>query len=311
MTEALSTDTTLDTTINEQTGQVADIDNTQTQENNLEENNTSDLTTETKEPADNDNATDTQTTTPVATTTEPSVEQLQSRLKEYELRDEETLRIRERLNLPNSDPQLLRYDTIEAQIDNQSQREWIALCNKYGVDYTPQGIDKSSQDLEAKDPKSYYQFKAEVDRLANDINYRKSAITGEKKNYEITAFYNQNKAILDGSPLVKQLVSNYVQQNFQQMKNPQAELNGLMDSIRLILTEGVEIGKAVSQVEKAKTDKSGVNANSSIATANTTTYDMGNNTKWTRSKIGNLSTSEFEKYEKDIMKAMANGEIDE
>ena len=181
MTEALSTDTTLDTTINEQPGQVADIDNTQTQENNLEENNTSDLTTETKEPADNDNATDTQTTTPVATTTEPSVEQLQSRLKEYELRDEETLRIRERLNLPNSDPQLLHYDTIEAQIDNQSQREWIALCNKYGVDYTPQGIDKSSQDLEAKDPKSYYQFKAEVDRLANDINYRKSAIVTGKQ----------------------------------------------------------------------------------------------------------------------------------
>lgn len=310
MTEAI---TTPDVTTNEQIGQVADTDNTQTQDINLEENNSSDLTT-TTEPTDNNNADATTevTTTTVAdaTSTQPNVDELQSRIKEYELRDEEAQRIRDRLNLPKSDPNLLHYDTIEAQINNQSQQQWIELCNRFGVDYTPQGIDKSCQDLEAKDPKAYYQFKAEMDRFANQVTSNKSAIANERKNYEIGSFYNQNKDLLEGSPVVKQMVSNYIQQNYNNMQAPAQELGGLMDAIRTILLEGVEVGKAVSQVEKTKNDKTGVSANSSIVTANASTTNLTTGKKFTRESIDKMSLAEYEKNEKAIIQAYQNGEIE-
>lgn len=313
MTEAI---TTPDNIVNEQTGQVADIDNTQTQVDNtsLEENNTSDLTT-TTEPTDTDNVptdqvSDQATDQVDTTSTQPNVDELQSRIKEYELRDEEAQRIRDRLNLPKSDPNLLHYDTIEAQINNQSQRQWIELCNRFGVDYTPQGIDKSCQDLEAKDPKAYYQFKSEMDKFANNVTYNKTAIANERKNYEIGSFYNQNKDLLEGSPVVKQMVSNYIQQNYNNMQAPAQELGGLMDAIRTILLEGVEVGKAVSKVDNAKNDKSGVNANSSIATANASTTNLTTGKKFTRESIDKMSLAEYEKNEKAIIQAYKNGEIE-
>lgn len=316
MVDNITSDTTVtDVTPIEQSSQVADTDNTQTQDTQvLEENNSSDLTT-TTEPFDNNTAEVEDITEQVDPSTEatskaPEVEQLQSRLREYELRDEEATRIRERLNLPQADPRIVQYETIEAQINNHSQREWIELCNKYGVDYTPQGIEKSCAELESKDPKAYYQFKSDMDRFSNNLEARKYEISSQRKNYEVNNFYQANKDLIDGSPVVRQMVSSYIQQNFNNMHNPTAELGGLMDAIRAILLEGVEVGKAYSQVEKAKNDKSRVNANSSIATANTQTTSLDSGRKWTASKVASLSTSEFEKYEKEIVNAMNNGLIE-
>ena len=306
-----STDVSIDTGADTQISQVDNLDTTQTQDDNLEENNSSSDTT-TSELTDDNTASeigDTGATQADATSTE-TVEALQSRLKEYELREEEALRIRERLSLPKVDPQVLQYETIEAQINNQSQREWIKLCNKFGVDYTPEGIEKSCNELESKDPKAYYQFKAEIDRFANTVQSQKSAIINERKNYEIQSFYNQNKDLLDNSPVINQLVSNYVQQNYSALQNPSQELSGLMSAIKTILLEGVEVGKAVSQVEKAKQDKSKVGANSSIATANSQAYNMQSQQKWTRDRINNLSIDEYAKYAKEIDKAMLSGEIE-
>lgn len=237
-------------------------------------------------------------------------EQLEAKLKEYELKEQEALELKTRLNIQNADPENIHLDTIEATLDNQAQQKWLQLCNQYGVDYTPQGIDKSMEELLAKDPKSYYEFQARGEKLYKDITAQKSEVRATRVNKEIGSFIEANKPILENSPIVSQLIGNYIQENYNNLQNPSQELGGLMEAIKMIYSEAIEIGKHVAKLDTVVNDKSGVSGNNSIATANTSSYQMNDGTKvFTRAEIAKMDTATFDKYSKLIEQQMLNGLI--
>lgn len=298
---------------------------TQTPQTNVEENNIADNTTQNTtdnienvadvlSPVETDGVTNTpedNTTDVKEEATAPTVEQLQDRLREYELKEQETANLKARLGIEESQqPESLQLDTIEATIDNRAQQNWIQLCNRYGIDYTPQGIESSSKQLLEKDPKLYYEFMASSKELYNNVESSKAQVKQTKNNYEVNQFVSQNKAILDNSPVVSQVISNYLEQNYNSMVNPLQELNGVMDLVKAVYAEALEVGQHMAKVDTVTKDRTGVSGSASIATTSTPVYPMDNGQKiFTRAEIRNMDNATFQKYEKVISDQMVKGLI--
>lgn len=278
----------------------------------VEENNSSDIPTE--NPTDND--------TPPAEAIESeeggkkdqpalSHEQLEAKLKEYEIKEQEALELRERLNIQNDSIESVHIDNIEATIDNKAQQGWIKLCNEYGVDYSPNGIDQSMQVLLEKDPKAYYEFKSRGESLYNSVSAQKKEIRDTRLGRDLGMFVEANKPILENSPAVRQIVDNYIQQNYSNMSdNAVQELNGLMDVIKMVYLEAVDVGKNAYKYETVANDKAGISGQSSIATASTPAYPLDGGKKiFTRDEVRRMDTRTFDKYRPIIEQQMKEGLI--
>jgi hypothetical protein len=255
-----------------------------------------------------DKATDLKEAPTPSTTLTP--EQMEAKLKEYEIKEQEAFNLKQRLGIKDVDTNNVHLDTIEATIDNRAQQAWIGLCNKYGVDYTPEGLDKSSQELLAKDPRAFYEWQSQGKELYQTVEAQKSEIHSTRVNHEIGSFVEANRAILDNSPIVKQIIGNYIQENFSSLTHPQEQLGGLMEAIKQIYAEAVEVGKHVAKYNDVANDKSAISGSNSIATANTSSYQMNDGVKvFTRDEIRRMDTATFDKYEKQIQQQMLNGQI--
>jgi len=270
----------------------------------VEENNNSEIVTK--------NVPDEITTEEVVETEKPTTpvltqEQLEAKLREYEVKEQEALELRNRLGI--EDDSNFYLDSVEASIDNQAQQKWIKLCNTFGVDYTPNGVDKTSEELLNKDPKAYYQWKAEGEKLFQEVQSGKSQIREARISQGVGEFVNQNRAILEASPVVNQLVGNFIKENYNTMTNPQQQLSSLMEAITMIYGEALEMGKQASKVDSIKNDRTGVSSASSIATANTSGYDMATDKVFTREQIRNMSTAEFDKNAHIIERLYKEGKI--
>ena len=240
---------------------------------------------------------------------EITLDEAKTKLKEYELREQEALDLRARLNIdtPTHNPHL---DTLEATVDNMAQQSWIKLCNEFGVDYTPEGIEKSQAELLEKDPKAFYKFQALGERLYQDVETKKAEIHATRVNHEIESFVENNKPILESSPVVSQLIGDYIQDNIYSMRNPSQELNSLMESIKMIYNEAIEVGKYIALHDKVANDTSSFDSNNSIATSNTSNYPLDSGKHiFTRAEISAMDLKTFAKHEKEIANQMVNGLI--
>lgn len=236
---------------------------------------------------------------------QPSVEQLQAKLKEYEVREEEDRQLREKLGLKDIDQQTYNYMNLDQQIVNEGKQVYLQLCNEYGVDANPDRIDESIKKLEETDPRKAYEFQRKFESLGNEVVGRRQAVQQQTAYYEVSKFANDYNQLLNASPAINNVMTQYVE-TYGASNDMYRQLKSVMDVILPVYQEAFEYGKRYSLEDKAKRDTSGVQGG--IATANTQTYTPPQGA-FTREQIARMSTEEFAKNEKAIMQQMIEGKL--
>lgn len=233
-----------------------------------------------------------------------SVEELQAKIQQYELRDEEDRLLRERLGIQDVDQQTYNLMNIDQQIVNQGKQVYLRLCNEYGVDANPEKLDNSVKELMAKDPAKAYEFQRKFDNLSNEVVYRRQEIQQENAVYEANKFENEYKQLLDASPAISNIMQQYVQ-SYGTMGNVYNNLKNVMDVIMPAYQEAFNAGRMYGMSAKAKSDTSQVQGG--VATAQTNAYQPGQ--VFTREQIRRMSPEEFAKNENFIRQQMLEGKI--
>ena len=288
-----------------------DASTTQTVEQTAEEN-TVDTTQETQATeqandagSNDENSNNKEVKENEQTTQQPTIEELQAKLKEYEVRDEEDKLLREKLGLRDVDQQTYNYMNLDQQIVNEGKQVYLRLCNEYGIDANPDNIDKSVAELKQKDPAKGFEFERRFEQLGQEVAGRRQQIQQQNAYYEVSKFANDYGKILQASPALNNVMTQYVQSYGGSSGNMYNELQSVMDIIIPVCQEWYNAGKQNALQEKAKSDTSGVSGG--VATANTTTYTSGQ--EFTREQISRMSPEEFAKNEKVIRQAMIEGKI--
>lgn len=239
-----------------------------------------------------------------STVQQPTIEELQAKIKEYEVRDEEDRKLRETLGLQNVDSQTYNLMNMDQQIVNVGKQEYLKLCNEYGVDANPAKIDASVKALKETDPAKGYEFERRFEQLGNEVVSRRQAVQQQNAYYEVSKFQNDYNQILNASPALNNVMAQYVQA-YGASPNMYNQLHGVMDLILPVYQEAFNAGKTIALQDKAKNDTSAVQGG--IATQNTQTYSSGQT--FTRDQLKHMSTEEFAKHEKAIMQQMLEGKI--
>lgn len=240
-----------------------------------------------------------------STTQQPTVEQLQAKIKEYEVRDEEERKLRETLGLQDIDQQTFELMNMDQQIINVGKQEYLRLCNEYGIDANPSRIDASVKALKETDPAKGYEFERKFEQLGNEVVRRRQTVQQQNAFYEVSKFQNDYNQILNASPALNNVMASYVQA-YGSTPNMYGQLHNVMDIILPVYQEAFNAGKTIALQDKAKNDTSGVQGG--IATQNTQTY-TGSGQVFTRDQIKHMSSEEFAKHEKAIMQQMLEGKI--
>lgn len=230
--------------------------------------------------------------------TEPPVssneEQLKAKLAEYELKEQEIINLKERLGLSQDVPtEAVELQNVEATFENQAMAEWTRLCNKYGVDTSQNGFDQSVVQLKEKDPKAYYEFEAQAERLSNTVVAKKQQIVAQRNMFGVRQALAPHKDLIQNSPAVAEIVNGYVQANLTNMQNPTAEINGLVDAIKSVYLEAYNVGQQVAKLEKAQTDTSGLNTSIAGVTGGGVGYNLQGEHIFTRAELRNMPDDVF------------------
>lgn len=234
-----------------------------------------------------------------------SVEELQAKLKEYEVREEEDRMLREQLGIGDVDQRTYNYMNIDQQIVNEGKQVYLRLCNEYGIDANPAKIDASVEALKQSDPAKAYEFQRKFEQLGNEVEYKRQVVQQQNNVYEVNKFEQDYNQLLNASPALTNIMSQYIQTYGNAGGNMYGQLKSVMDIILPAYQEAFNAGKQYALQDKARKDTSGVQGG--IATANTQTYTPG--MVFTREQIAKMSPDEFAKYEKDIQRQMIEGKI--
>lgn len=227
-------------------------------------------------------------------TDEVKAKQLESKLAEYELKEQEIARLRQRLGFEEGVPdEVVQLGSIESAFENRAMSEWNNLCNSYGVDSSRQGFEQSLKTLMEKDPKAYYEFESKAERLSNAVEQKRTEIISQRNMFEVRKALTPHKALIENSPVVGAIVNDYIATNLPRMSNPTQEMEVLIDAVKSIYLEAFEMGKNVAKYESAQTDTSG--ANTSIAGNASGGYNIQGEHIFTRGEISKMSSAEFEK----------------
>lgn len=238
-------------------------------------------------------------------TPQPTVEQLQAKIKEYEVRDEEETKLKEALGISEIDNQTFSLMNMDQQIVNVGKQEYLRLCNAYGIDANPANIDASVAELKAKDPAKGYEFERRFEQLGNEVVNKRQAVQQQNTYYEVSKFQNDYGKVLEVSPAINNVMTQYVQAYGPSGGNMYEQLSNVMALALPIYQEAFNAGKAIALQDKTKADTSGVQGG--VATQNTTSYNSGHT--FTRDQIRRMSPEEFNKYEKVIEQQMREGKI--
>ena len=234
-----------------------------------------------------------------------SVEELQAKLKEYEVREEEDRMLREQLGIGDVDQRTYNYMNIDQQIVNEGKQVYLRLCNEYGIDANPAKIDASVEALKQTDPAKAYEFQRKFEQLGNEVEYKRQVVQQQNNVYEVNKFEQDYNQLLNASPALTNIMSQYIQTYGNAGGNMYGQLKSVMDIILPAYQEAFNAGKQYALQDKARKDTSSVQGG--IATANTQTYSPG--MVFTREQIAKMSPDEFAKYEKDIQRQMIEGKI--
>lgn len=235
---------------------------------------------------------------------QPNLEELQAKLKEYEVRDEEDRMIREKLGISDVDQQTYNLMNIDQQIVNEGKQVYLRLCNKYGIDANPEKIDASVEELKKTDPAKAYEFQREFEKLGDEVDYKRGMVQQQNAIYEVNKFSNDYGEILNASPALTNIMTQYIE-SYGGGNGMYQQLQNVLNTIMPAYQEAFNAGRQFALQDKAKKDTSGVSGG--VATANTQTYTPGN--VFTREQIAKMSTEEFAKYEKEIQRQMIEGKI--
>lgn len=169
------------------------------------------------------------------------------RLAEYELKDNELNELKQRLgtNAPQ-DNVIFGAQQQLGIIENQAQQEYIRLCNAYGVDYRPEMIDKSGEELKAKDPQAFYDLQYKLTNLLNETNAKRQQINNFIVQRDINLALERNKQVLTASPTINNIVNGYIQQG---MVNGN-DINTIVNQAVTIANEAFEMGRQAALAEK-------------------------------------------------------------
>ena len=234
----------------------------------------------------------------------PTVEELQKRIEQYELKEQEDRMLKEQLGLGDVDSQTYNYMNIDQQIVNEGKQVYLRLCNEYGVDANPANIDKSVEELKQTDPAKAYEFQRKFENLSNEVAGRRQVVQQQNAVYEVSKFANDYSQLLQAAPALENIVEQYVE-NYGGTGDMYNQLKGVMEVILPAYQEAFNAGRQYAMQDKAVRDTSGVNGG--VATANTQTYSSG--TTFTREQIARMSYDEFAKNEKEIQRQMIEGKI--
>ena len=232
-------------------------------------------------------------------------EQLQAKLNEYQVREEEDRLLREKLGIQDVDPQTFNYMNIDQQIVNEGKQVYLRLCNEFGVDANPTKIDASIEELKKTDPAKAYEFQRRFEALGNEVIGKRNAVQQQNAYYEVSKFEDDYGQILQASPALYNIMSQYVQTYGNTSPNMYGQLKSVMDTIMPAYQEAFNAGRQFALEDRAKRDTSQVSGG--IATATQQTYSPG--MTFTREQIAKMSGDEFAKYEKEIQKQMIEGKI--
>ena len=239
-----------------------------------------------------------------STTHQPTVEELQAKIKEYEVRDEEDRKLRETLGIQDVDQQTYNLMNMDQQIVNMGKQQYLRLCNEYGIDADPSKIDASVKALKETDPAKGYEFERRFEQLGNEVVGKRQAVQQQNAYYEVSKFQNDFNQILSASPALNNVMAQYVQ-SYGATPNMYNQLHNVMDIILPVYQEAYNAGKQFALQDKVKNDTSAVSGG--VATQSTQTYAPGQ--VFTRDQLKHMSSDEFAKYEKAIRQQMLEGKI--
>ena len=239
---------------------------------------------------------------------EEDVNALKKQLEEYRLRDEEVRQLSERLGT-NKVPDV---QIFEAQrnldiLDNQAQQAYITLCNQFGVDYRPDKIEASANELKAKDPQKFYELQNRIEKLDNLVTQKRNEANQFIRQRELNLALAKHQQILNASPMLRQQLSSYLRN--ANIDNPMQQLDMFVDMAQAIQREAFEYGKIFAQQESLKQQQNPNNVLNNTVMATNQSYSGQAPKIFTRAEIANMSQSEFEKYEKEIDQAVREGRI--
>lgn len=244
------------------------------------------------------------TETTESTEQQPTVEQLQARIKEYEVKEEEDRKLRETLGIQDVDQQTFNLMNIDQQIVNVGKQQYLRLCNEYGIDADPSKIDASVKALKESDPAKGYEFERRFEQLGNEVTSKRHEIQRQNAIYEVSKFQNDYNQLLNASPALTNVMAQYVQ-SYGDTPNMYGQLHNVMDIILPVYQEAYNAGKQFALQDKVKNDTSAVQGG--VATQNTSSYTSGQ--YFTRDQIKHMSPEEFAKHEAAIMQQMREGKI--
>lgn len=249
---------------------------------------------------------------PTDATNLPNVEEdinsLKQQLEEYRLRDEEVRQLSERLGT-NKVPDV---QIFEAQrnldiLDNQAQQAYITLCNQFGVDYRPDKIEASANELKAKDPQKFYELQNRIEKLDNLVTQKRNEANQFIRQRELNLALAKHQQILNASPMLQQQLNSYLRN--ANIDNPMQQIDMFVDMAQAIQREAFEYGKIFTQQENLKQQQNPNNVLNNTVMATNQSYSGQAPKIFTRAEIANMSQSEFEKYEKEIDQAVREGRI--
>ena len=236
------------------------------------------------------------------------VNALKKQLEEYRLRDEEVRQLSERLGT-NKVPDV---QIFEAQrnldiLDNQAQQAYITLCNQFGVDYRPDKIEASANELKAKDPQKFYDLQNRIEKLDNLVTQKRNEANQFIRQRELNLALAKHQQMLNASPMLQQQLSSYLRS--ANIDNPMQQIDMFVDMAQAIQREAFEYGKIFAQQESLKQQQNPNTVLNNTVMATNQSYSGQAPKIFTRAEIANMSQSEFEKYEKEIDQAVREGRI--
>ena len=213
------------------------------------------------------------------------------RLAEYELKDKELADLKGRLGVQDTfqDNQIFSAQQQLAIVENQAQQEYIRLCNAYGVDYRPDKIDASGEELREKNPQAFYELRYKLEGLNNQIEAKRNEVENFIRQKDVQSAIVRNKQVFDISPATRNVVKHYVEQGVSG-----ADIDEIVNFTKAIQQEAFEMGRQFALQEKAKVKPAEILNNTTISQQNQSTPGI-DTTTISVEDISKMSTAEFEK----------------
>jgi hypothetical protein len=238
-------------------------------------------------------------TEPASTAPTDTPEVLKKQLEEYQLRDKELAELQQRLGVNYQNPASIQAMQQREILDNQIQQNYIQVCNKFGIDYNPDKIEASANELRTKDPQSYYDFRLALDSLENIANTKRNEIDTYIRNIELQTALASKKQVLDASPAINAIINQSIEQGI--IQNPNTDIDAILNLVMPAYKEAFEAGRLIERQGKAQSVPPAQVLNNSVMAGNASSLQgQPGEHIFTADEIRNMSYKDYQKNQKAI-----------